>query len=160
MEEETPMPEPVEPEKPAEDEEPEVEPEVEPEEPEEELEPEEPPRHRWTWLLPEDERVFAIFGNIEWVRGLSGWMIISDMPIAVAYTMTRYGDEKRWSKGKEAFLWFLESPWWKSAMSTTSALNFGTQLYCMITGFGHKKVTNYDCIPEARWYTNAVTEQY
>ena len=121
------MPEPVEPEKP--EVEPEVEPEepeVEPQEPEEEPEPEEPPRHIWTWLLPEDERAFAIFGNIEWVRGLSGWMIISDMPIAVAYTMTRYGDEERWSKGKEAFLWFLESPWWKSSMSTTSALNFGT----------------------------------
>ena len=111
--------------------EPEPEEPMEPEEPvepipEPEPVPEEPPRHIWTWLLPPDERTFAIFGNIEWARGLSGWMIISDMPIAIAYTMARYGNEERWNKGKETFLWFLESKWWISAMPTTQALNLGT----------------------------------
>ena len=57
-----------------------------------EPQPEEKSRHQWSWEMPKDERALAIFGNIEWVRGLSGWMIISDLPIAIAYTMTRYGD--------------------------------------------------------------------
>ena len=100
-----PEPKPVEPKvepelelEPVEPVEPEVEPEpelVEPVEPKVEPEPvpKVSPRHIWTWT--KNERTLEIYGTIEWVRGLSGGTLVSDLPIAIAYSLVRYGNDER-----------------------------------------------------------------
>ena len=100
-------------------------------EPETAPDPPKDSKHKWVWNLPEEERPFIHFGNIEWIRGLSGAMLFSDLPVAIAYSLVRYKDAD-----PSIFLWFFDKPWWISASPTATGLNLGGQLFLMITGFG------------------------
>ena len=103
------------------------------------------PKHKWVWNLPEEERPFVHFGNMEYIRGLSGMMLFSDMPVAIAYSLVRYG-----GADKSTFLWFFDTPWWIAASPTCSGLNFGAQIFLMVTGFGRNK--HEVCTPNERYW--------
>ena len=97
---------------------------VDNDEPEEE-EPE------FSWEHEGEKRQDILLGNLAVVRGLtSPGMVLSDLPMAIAYLCTR------WGGGDDAYEWFRDSVWIVIMMPIAATINLSMQIWLMVTGIG------------------------
>jgi len=79
--------------------------------------------HEYNWNENEEYRTqFILFGGTEWLRGIDGWFFLSDMPIAIAWTIARI------TGNTKPFLWLVgrDSAWWKRTIPLAHVANLGT----------------------------------